>query len=90
MSSGSYVLEIEAWNGMDAVMRITNMARRAKLAFNEMRVVFNGERLIHVELRVEGEEFEARWLAAKLDRMPEVYSVTMRREEDILEEKLVA
>jgi acetolactate synthase II small subunit len=89
--SPRFVLEIEAWNSMDAVMRIANMARRAKLDYQEMHVVFNGSRVVNVTLVAEGEEFEAKWLAAKLERMPEVYSVSVRRAEPVMaEEALIA
>jgi len=90
VSTDTYVLEIEAWNGMDAVMRVTNMARRAKLEYREMKAIFNGNRMVHIVLRVEGEESEARWLAAKIDRMPEVYTVALRKEDNVVEERLVA
>lgn len=75
---GLYELEIEAWNGMDAVMRIVNIARRAKLRYTEMRAMFEATGRLRVRLVGWGEGGEARWLAAKLERMPEVYSVEAR------------
>ena len=75
---GVYELVIEAWNGMDALMRISNMARRAKLSYQEVSASFEeGERL-RIRITATGDGFEARWLMAKLSRMPEVYRVTTR------------
>ncbi len=84
---GLYELEIEAWNGMDAVMRIVNIARRAKLRYTEMRTVFEPTGRLRLRLTGWGEGSEARWLAAKLERMPEVYRVEarlLRPDEDAL------
>ena len=75
---GLYMLEIEAWNGMDAVMRISNMARRAKLGYRSLSVEFDEAGRVRVRVEALGDGSEARWLAAKLERMPEVYRVDTR------------
>ena len=71
-------IEVEAWNGLDAVMRIVNMARRAKLTYREIRASVEYEK-VRIRIMALGDSFEARWLAAKLDRLPEVYRVETRR-----------
>ena len=75
---GLYLLEIEAWNAMDAVMRISNMARRAKLNYQSMQAEFSEDKKVRIRITAVGDGFEARWLAAKLSRMPEVYRVETR------------
>ena len=75
---GLYEMEIEAWNGMDALMRISNMMRRAKLDYRSLTASFEEERNIRLRLQALGDGFEVRWLAAKLERMPEVYRVETR------------
>ncbi|NOZ88949.1 MAG: hypothetical protein GXO15_03400 [Crenarchaeota archaeon] len=75
---GVYELVIEAWNGIDALMRISNMARRAKLSYQEVSASFEEDRRLRVRITATGDGFEARWLAAKLSRMPEIYRVETR------------
>jgi len=74
---GLYELEIEAWNGIDALMRISNMARRAKLSYQTLNATFEPGKL-RVRITALGDGFETRWLAAKLEKMPEVYRVEAR------------
>jgi len=75
---GMYVIEISAFNGMDAIMRLTNMARRAKLEYRNISASFDG-RVVRMRIEAVGEEKEVRWLAAKMERMPEVYAVAAKR-----------
>ncbi len=75
---GVYELVIEAWNGIDTLMRISNTARRAKLSYQEVSASFEEDRRLRVRITATGDGFEARWLAAKLSRMPEIYRVETR------------
>ncbi|ALL01972.1 hypothetical protein Pyrde_1929 [Pyrodictium delaneyi] len=75
---GIYVIEVSAFNGMDAIMRLSNMARRAKLEYRNISASFDG-RVVRMRIEAVGEEKEVRWLAAKMERMPEVYAVAAKR-----------
>ncbi|KSW11501.1 hypothetical protein CF15_01260 [Pyrodictium occultum] len=78
MEAGRYVIEVSAFNGMDAVMRLANMARRAKLEYHGLSASFDG-RVVRLRIDASGRESEVRWLAAKIEKMPEVYSVVYKR-----------
>jgi len=76
--TGIYVIEVSAFNGMDAIMRLSNMARRAKLEYRNISASFDG-RVVRLRIEAVGEEKEVHWLAAKMERMPEVYAVAAKR-----------
>jgi len=78
VSQGIHLVEVEAWNSLDTLVRIVNTARRARLAYREVKAVLGPEGLVRVLLVAEGDDAEAAWLAAKLERLPEVYSVEHR------------
>jgi len=78
VTQGVHLVEVEAWNSLDTLVRIVNTARRARLAYREVRAVLAPGGLVRVLLVAEGDGAEASWLAAKLERLPEVYSVEHR------------
>ncbi|MEB3780731.1 MAG: hypothetical protein GSR85_10985 [Desulfurococcales archaeon] len=74
---GLYEIEVEAWNGMDALMRISNMMRRAKLDYKRLNASFD-ERMVRLRVEALGSGPEVRWLTVKLSRMPETHRVEAR------------
>ncbi len=89
MQAETFVVEMEAWNGLDAVMRVTMIARRAKLIPRDLNASFEPSR-VRIVLKVTGDPRETRWLVAKLERLPEITSIRARRINGDYEETLVA
>ncbi len=84
-----YVLSITAFGGMDGVMRVVNILRRGKVRYRRMDVEFDGSR-VKIRVCMEGASDEVRWVAAKLERLPETYSVRVEVPPDELKEEVPA
>jgi len=80
-----YVLKIVAFNGMDALMRLSNMMRRAKLRYRSVSASFN-ENTVKLWIEAMGDPREVRWLSAKIEKMPEVHKVTVTSYEEDFDE----
>lgn len=72
------MIEVSAFNGMDALLRLTTIARRAKLEYRSISVSFDNK-VVLLRIEAVGEDREVDWLAAKFGRLPEVYAVAAKR-----------
>jgi len=75
-------ITVEAWNGLDALVRILNIARRAKLNYYTVKASIEAKK-VRISLLALGSNDEADWLVAKLSRMPEVYNVVKESSSDM-------
>ena len=69
-----YRLWMRIFGGLDGVMRVVNILRRGKVRYREMRVKFDG-RYASMDVCLEGVSDEVRWVAAKVERLPEVEEI---------------
>lgn len=67
-------LHVVFHEGVDAFLRILNVARRGRAQYREMRVEF-GIGLSMLTMEFEAEEQEVMWIAKKLYQLPEVREV---------------
>ncbi len=68
------MLHVVFHEGVDAFLRIINIARRGRAQYREMRVEF-GIGLSMLTMEFEAEDKEVMWLAKKLYQLPEVREV---------------
>ncbi len=90
MSASRYKMYISAFGGMDGLMRVVNILRRGKVRYKNMQARFDGNNKVEVIVCLEGESKEVRWLTAKLDRLPETYSVRIEPPEEEINEEAAA
>ncbi len=89
MECARYILTITAFGGMDGVMRVVNILRRGKVKYRRIEVIFDGSRA-SIRVCMEGVSDEVRWVAAKLERLPETYDVRVEIPPDELKEEVAA
>ncbi len=90
MAMNRYKMYISAFGGMDGLMRIVNILRRGKVHYNQLHARFSDGNRVEITIYLEGESKEVRWVAAKLDRLPETYTVKVEPPEDELSEATAA
>lgn len=74
-----YCLSLEIYNALDGVLRIINILRKAKLKYHKLEArIIEKERVI-MNLEVNGSVNELKWLVKKLERIPEVYYVSLSK-----------
>ncbi len=69
-----YRLWMRVFGGLDGVMRVVNILRRGKVRYHELRVKFDGA-YASMDVCLEGVSDEVRWVAAKVERLPEVEEI---------------
>ena len=83
-----YRLAMRVFGGLDGVMRVINILRRGKVRYCGIRIGFDGE-YAYVDACVEGVQDEVWWVAAKLERLPEVVEIRVTAPEEELREVIV-
>ncbi|AEM39550.1 hypothetical protein Pyrfu_1694 [Pyrolobus fumarii 1A] len=74
MELARYVLRVSVFGGMDGLMRIVNILRRGKVRYRNLKAEFDGTK-VEIRICLEGVNDEVRWIASKLERLPETYVV---------------
>ena len=86
-----YRLLMRIFGGLDGVMRVVNILRRGKVRYREIHVRFDGK-YVSMDVCLEGVSDEVRWVAAKVERLPEVEEIRVelpsgeREEAEVLAE----
>ncbi len=80
-----YRLLMRVFGGLDGVMRVVNILRRGKVRYREIRVVMDGD-YARMDVCLEGVSKEVRWVAAKVERLPEVVEIRVEPPRDEIRE----
>lgn len=89
MEAARYRLAMRVFGGLDGVMRVVNILRRGKVRYREIRVELDGE-YARMDVCLEGASREVRWVAAKVERLPEVVEVRVGPSRDEIREAAAA